>query len=125
MHFRFYSNMKHDQNSPVSQLPDGYYLRVLKTLGTELPLVVATFGKKLFSDFLARHQIVRDVLLQDSLFDFYMLSRAERLAISNSSFSWWAAYLSCKKQILAPHRHFWFGAHERANSFWDPPRPVS
>lgn len=43
------------------------------------------------------------------LFDFQMMQLCDNLAISNSSFSWWAAWLNKNKdkRIIAPNK--WFG----------------
>jgi len=45
----------------------------------------------------------------NDLFDFYMMQLCDNLCISNSSFSWWAAWLNknSNKRILAPNK--WFG----------------
>lgn len=46
--------------------------------------------------------------MQSDLEDLYLLSQCKRLVISNSSFSWWAAYLGVDKdRVIAPEE--WFG----------------
>ena len=122
LHMRFYSHAIRDQG-PMETLPDAYFRNAIALTSSRQPLVVATDDKARFAEFLVDNNIRRDVHLlkfQNPLLDFYMLSRSRRIAISNSSFSWWAAYLGpTKERIIAPHRYYWFKRTERANPFWD------
>jgi hypothetical protein len=124
MHFRTYGRSAHDQPSVMAQLPESYFLAAMAELSASEPLVIATDNKPFVLDFLHRHSISRPVHIltfADSMLDFYMLSRANRIAISNSSFSWWAAYLGKSKDtVIAPHRYFWFSGEARKDPFWDP-----
>jgi hypothetical protein len=40
--------------------------------------------------------------------DFFLMTKMKNLIISNSSFSWWAAYLNCNNGIIHYPKH-WFG----------------
>ncbi len=122
IHFRSYSHPVNDLNHPMARLPEAYYLSALQALGDSKSLLIATDDKEFVASFLARHHIRRDVhvlTFDNPLLDFFALTRAKHLAISNSSFSWWAAYLSNAKRVSAPHRYFWFSDHVRRNPFWD------
>lgn len=122
LHMRFYSHPSKDIGPPA-MLPGDYFLRSFDMLGNDRPLVVAADDKAGLAQFLANNKIRKDIhVLQfdESLLDFYMLSRSRKIAISNSSFSWWAAYLGAwKERIIAPQRYYWFSPAERANPFWD------
>jgi hypothetical protein len=122
LHVRFYSH-RFDQNDSTEVLPSDYFSRSVALLGTERPLVVATDDKPSFRRMMNEIELRDDLHLlqfEDPLLKFYMLSRAQKIAISNSSFSWWAAYLGEKKQqVIAPHRYFWFRARVRSNPFFD------
>ena len=49
-------------------------------------------------------------------FDFYVVNQAKWVIISNSTFSWWAAWLNDKaKKILAPK---FFNSHNLSNGYW-------
>lgn len=49
-------------------------------------------------------------------FDFYAVNQAKWLIISNSSFSWWAAWLNCyANKILAPK---YFLSHNLSDGYW-------
>ncbi len=123
IHFRTYSHPDRD-NGVMTKLPDEYFKAALELLSGDRPLVIATDDKPAAGPFIERASAGRRVIpltFPDPLRDFYMLSRASRIAISNSSFSWWAAYLGPEKEaIIAPHRYFWFGPNDRKNPFWDP-----
>jgi hypothetical protein len=122
MHVRFYSDSFRDRG-PMEALPAAYFRNAIALMDSERPLVVATDNKVQLAELLATSELRRKVHVlrfENSLLDFYMLSRARRIAISNSSFSWWAAYLGARKErIIAPHRYYWFRRTERANPFWD------
>lgn len=49
----------------------------------------------------------------DEISDFYMMSKCDNNIISNSSFSWWAAYLNknLNKKIVTPKHEKWFGVN--------------
>lgn len=124
IHIRNYSLAPDNQGDPMARLPDQYYVMALKELEYDRPLLITTDDRRLTQNFIESLDIRRPYLLirsEDALIDFYLLSRAKRLAISNSSFSWWAAYLGGPDNIVfAPHRYYWFKAEERKNKFWDP-----
>lgn len=122
VHIRFYSHVVRDQG-PMEVLPCSYFKNAIGSMTGSRPLVIATDDKVRLDQFLADNGIDRSahvLQFENPLLDFYMLSRARRIAISNSSFSWWAAYLGApKERIIAPQRYYWFRQSERANPFWD------
>jgi hypothetical protein len=117
LHVRFYSRPPNDPGN-MGALPASYFSRSVAMLGRNRPVVVATDDKPAFAR-LARDiglpQDLHILWFEDPLLDFFMLSRARRIAISNSSFGWWAAYLNGgKEQVIAPDRYFWFNSKVRA-----------
>ena len=121
LHVRFYSQPPNDPG-PMGLLPVSYFSRSVAMLGRDRPVVVATDDKPSFEQLTIDIGLPKDfhvLRFEDPLLDFYMLSRARRIAISNSSFSWWAAYLGENERIIAPDRHFWFNAKARVNPLKD------
>lgn len=47
----------------------------------------------------------------NDLLSFVLMSQSKNIVISNSSYSWWAAWLNRhkEKKIFAPHHKMWFG----------------
>jgi hypothetical protein len=121
IHFRFYNDPLKDKGAPLVALPDSYFLNAMERFGSSRPLVIATDDKLKIREFLARNCItdrVHVLTFDHPLLDFFMLARADRIAIGNSTFSWWAAYLGKQKsEILAPDRYYWFDPIERRKSF--------
>ena len=125
LHMRFYAHPTRDKGKgPMEALPLAYTQRALAALGSDLPIVVATDNHALLD---AALRIIRPegrIIVSDRtshLADFFLLARARRIAISNSSFSWWAAWLGgAKERVLAPHRYYWFNRDVRHDPFWNP-----
>lgn len=53
--------------------------------------------------------------------DFFIMSQCRNFIIANSSFSWWASYLSdnTSKRIIAPSKDKWFGKQYNKHSVDD------
>ncbi|MEJ0051877.1 MAG: alpha-1,2-fucosyltransferase [Methylovirgula sp.] len=124
IHIRNYSLSPDNKGDPMGRLPDEYFIRALKELESDRPLVITTDDLARTGSFLSRIKMNRPHILlrsDDALKDFHLLSRAKRHAISNSSFSWWAAYLGGPDNIvIPPHRYYWFKDGSRQDAFWDP-----
>lgn len=124
IHVRNYLNPVTDIGfGDMERLPEAYFLAALRRIDGGIPLFVAT-DKRDYVDSLfhaigqKRRIVTMDVA--DPLLDFFMLSRARKMVMSNSSFSWWAAYLGREKEsIIAPHRYFWFSRSGRRNPHYD------
>lgn len=54
----------------------------------------------------------------NDLLDFFIMTRCDRFIIANSSYSWWASYLSTglNKRIIAPKKEQWFGQKYNQNN---------
>lgn len=125
LHVRFYAHPTRDHGKgPMEALPLGYTAEALRRLGTDLPVFVATDNRRLLAAALGTIRPAGRIVVStfdDHLLDFYMLARARRLAIANSSFSWWAAWLGRQQEVvLAPHRYYWFSREVRRDPFWTP-----
>ena len=125
VHMRFYLHPERDiGHGPMEALPAEYYRRVFNELRPDIPTVVSTDNKPNAIELLKLLEVEKRTILlefEDPLADFYTLTRAEEIAISNSSFSWWASQLGKpKSRIFAPDRHHWFDRNVRGTEFWDP-----
>jgi hypothetical protein len=91
-------------------LPNDYYLHSLQMVkdwesyriifvSDDIPYVKSAFGHFKNADFVSDEMII----------DFQVLLNADVCITSNSSFSWWAAYLNNKKnkQVICPQ--YWLG----------------
>ena len=100
---------------PHYYLPIDYYLKSInyvKTIKSNIKFLVITDdieeSKIMFPDFEAINNSI-DV-------DFYLLSQAKYRIIPNSSFSWWASWLSQNNKItIAPNR--WFNYNNKNMGF--------
>ena len=99
---------------PQYFLPITYYLKSINYIRESYPnikfLVVTDDldeGKKMFPEF--------DVISNSTEIDFYLISQSKYKIISNSSFSWWASWLSQNSKItIAPNN--WFN-YNNGNTF--------
>lgn len=57
----------------------------------------------------------------NDLLDFFMMRQCDRFIIANSSYSWWASFLSIglNKRIIAPKKEQWFGIKYDQNNVDD------
>lgn len=91
-------------------LPFDYYVNGIKLLNSTHPYVI-------FSDdieWCKNNFIGKDFIFMDTEKDYielFVMANANNFIISNSSFSWWGAWLSQKenKKVIAPIN--WFGPH--------------
>jgi len=85
-----------------------YYKKALSMLDDSVPVIIFTddpewaLAESLFSS--DRFYVSEG---NSNLFDMCLMSLCDYHIIANSSFSWWGAWLSDSKKIVAPQR--WFG----------------
>jgi hypothetical protein len=105
LHIRRGDYLHFPEHHPV--LDTSYYIEALADC-PDLPIVVFTNDKDwvLKSKFLDKfNYIVSD--FSDYGHDLYLMTKAKKVIIANSSFSWWGAWLSDATEIFAPKK--WFG----------------
>jgi len=85
-----------------------YYQQALLTLDDNIPVIIFTDDPK--------WALEQDIFSSDrfyvsqgnsNLFDMCLMTLCNYHIIANSSFSWWGAWLSNSKKVIAPQR--WFG----------------
>jgi len=113
MHMRFYVRPEDVTPAFRPSLDDAYYVKALQALeSTGNPLIIVTNDVKLATEFVQRQAIKKPYIITsniNSIVDFYLINRAQNIIISNSTFSWWAAYLSTSAlSVLAPTYRKWF-----------------
>jgi hypothetical protein len=74
-------------------LPLSYYEKALEMLGQDKPLVVVS-DDPAYCQEVYGHMPNVIVSAEDAITDFQIMSNAQKLAISNSTFAWWAAWLN-------------------------------
>ncbi|KST59844.1 putative glycosyltransferase [Methylobacterium sp. GXS13] len=124
LHVRNYLHPTRDIGfGDMERLPEEYFIAAIQRLNDTIPLFVATDKRDFVSELFRKTGLKRRIVMMDTndpLMDFYMLSRSRRIAISNSSFSWWSAYLGSEKEnVIAPHRYYWFSSKGRNNPHYD------
>jgi len=88
--------------------PLEYYQKALSMLDNDLPVIIFTddpnwvLNENIFESdrFYVSHR-------NSNLFDMCLMTLCDYHIIANSSFSWWGAWLSNSKKVIAPQR--WFG----------------
>jgi uncharacterized membrane protein YkvA (DUF1232 family) len=106
LHIRLGDYVNQQQNHPVYNID--YYNSALDLLPDDVLLMI-------FSDDVAKAQTIFEPLKRKMVFpetnnkyiDMCLMSMCDYHIIANSSFSWWGAWLSESKKIIAPSQ--WFG----------------
>lgn len=113
-------------NNDVNPLPIEYYYYSLKLIESKnKPFKIFCFGddlsfaKEIFKNHHDVEYIEHNNGEDRSFEDFYLMSLCENQIISNSTFSWWAAWLaqSRNKIVVSPHPNEYFGVASPANSW--------
>ena len=103
------------KDMPNWLLPKKYYedaINKIKEINNTLKFLVITDDIELATDFFNDF----DIISNDIMVDFSLLYYAKICIIPNSSFSWWAAWLSNKEKIIAPLG--WINYNKQDGSFW-------
>jgi hypothetical protein len=93
-------------------LPKKYYQDAMNEMGNGLKFLVITDDIEFASQFFNQIEIISN----DMMVDFSLLYHSKFCIIPNSSFSWWAAWLSDKEKIIAPLG--WINYNKHDGSFW-------
>lgn len=113
MHLRSYLMYSAGLQKTLPTYNYAYYEEAMKEFPEETLFLIfsndSKWCKKLFKNCKRRVHFVEG---NDYLQDFYLLSMCEHNIISNSTFSWWAAYLNqnSNKRVIAPEYYFIPGA---------------
>lgn len=105
-----YLNWGSDQLGGLNlTLPQSYYQNAIAQIDTieQYKVIIVTDDLENVAD---KFDFIADKIIvsEEEIVDFQILLNADKLIISNSSFSWWAGYLSTKnKTVYAPE--FWLG----------------
>jgi hypothetical protein len=92
-----------------------YYEKAIQEINRErFPLVVFTDDQKYATKLLEKYNIAYFIShgVYNSIVDMYMMSRAKKLIISNSTFAFWGAYLSTidGQEVISPKYATWDGS---------------
>lgn len=100
-----------------TNVPFSYYHRAIKEIDSDLPWIVFSDSIEICKENFNRDTFIFSENVRDYL-EMYLMSRAENIVISNSSFSWWAAWIGERdmKNIVSPDPSCWFGSDPYARS---------
>ena len=100
---------------PEWLLPKGYYddsISKMKELYPDLKLLVITDDPNFAGEYFKGIDVISNSMMDD----FSMLYFSKFCIIPNSSFSWWAAWLSNKEVTIAPLG--WINYNKKDGTFW-------
>ncbi len=95
-------------------LPINYYLSAINLLRSKygnLKVIFFTDDRDWTQEFLlpkVKNSILFDKKFSNSTKDFFLMTKCSHFVISNSTFSWWGAYIA---RIYNPHCHIVFPSH--------------
>lgn len=90
-----------------------YYYKALELIGGDLPVLIISDDLPWCRKHLRGSRIHYADLSTSMLEDFYLQTLATHNIISNSSFSWWGAWLNPHPEKIVIYPTPWFGPHSR------------
>jgi len=111
IHIRRGDYLNQPNHHPV--LPESYYNSILEEVSDNYDNVYVFTDDKIWAKekFTTDKFIIPDFEYDDDLLSFVLLCQSKDFVISNSSYSWWAAWLSdnLDKKVYCPTNDRWFG----------------
>ncbi len=99
-----------------SILPQSYYLQILKQLNPLRVFVCTDSPQSNYFSAFEKYQPV--ILLSSALEQFAFITTAKTVVMSQSTFSWWAAFLSDSNQVFYPRPSVGLWAGNRGNDLF-------
>jgi len=93
-----------------SVLPSSYYRDVLKKVSFDRMFIVTDEPQSPYFKQFDKYKPT--ILHKDTLWDFNLIRSANKICIPQSTFGWWAAFLSDAEEIYAPVPSFGFWSDE-------------
>lgn len=85
---------------------DRYYIEAIRKLSSDIPLRFVSDDPAWCEDFIRRHDLRHAAVVSGDgrthFDDLELLTKATELVISNSTFSWWGAFLSSARPVVCP-----------------------
>jgi len=115
IHIRLGDYVNQQQNHPVCSID--YYAEALEQLPDDLLIYVfSDENKKAEQIFKSLNKKIVFTESSDKYVDMCTMALCDYHIIANSSFSWWGAWLSNSKKVIAPSK--WFGNAEHMPKNW-------
>lgn len=97
-----------------------YYLNAMEQMKAIIPdvhFVCFSDGIEWCKENIPAHEFIQD----EMIIEFHLMSYCKNFIIANSTFSWWASWLSNQqdKLIIAPPKNKWFGEKKRSLNVHD------
>jgi hypothetical protein len=105
--FQSHLNLGHDDIS----LPMNYYHQVISTLNNENAFFIFTSDEPQLMEKEFAYLKNKHISLSDEITDFQHMLNADICVISNSTFSWWSAYLNKKPNRIVYCPKYFLGFH--------------
>jgi hypothetical protein len=118
MHVRFYVD-QHPKS--FNFLGWDYFIKAFEVFAKEKVFLVFSddieLCKKKIPSFIKEKDLIF-VSSNDHLLEFYLMSMCKYNIISNSTFSWWSAYLNKNpnKKVVSPCAKIWNGRRQRSTN---------
>jgi hypothetical protein len=113
IHYRSYSEVEsNNENSDLIKLDKNYYIEAIRKVRNKNKYsTFYLFGDEPSSEIekiLQGHKVVKvnwNKNKGDEVNDLFLMSKCNTLILANSSFSWWAGWLSASSEVFFPEKN--------------------